>query len=85
MPELEHFAQQESTPPKDGVPRLEVYPTANNEWSWRLRAANSQTIALPGESFTRKSDALRSMVTVMELMGRTVDEDGFIHYHEVKQ
>ena len=38
--------------------RFEVY-LSKDGWRWRLRAANSQIVAI-GEAHTRKSDAIRA-------------------------
>lgn len=40
---------------------FEVYQDKAGEWRWRIKARNGKIIAVPGESFTRKTSAIRSI------------------------
>lgn len=39
---------------------IDVYRDKILRWRYRVKAANHQTISTPGQSFTRKSSAIRS-------------------------
>lgn len=56
-------------------PKFEVFKSAGyglggrHEWYWRLRAKNSQIIAISGEGYTRKADAERSVYRLCDTLG----------------
>ena len=37
--------------------KYEIYQGKNNQWYWRLKAANGQIIAIGGEGYVNKADA----------------------------
>lgn len=45
--------------------RFEVYRVRDDEWRWRLRHRNGNTIATSGEGYTRKHNALKGLQSVM--------------------
>lgn len=40
--------------------RIEVFEDEANEWRWRRVAGNGQTVAVSGEGYTRKDDAIEA-------------------------
>jgi uncharacterized protein YegP (UPF0339 family) len=43
-------------------PRFEVYPSADNEWRWRLKAANHEIVAASVDGFSSPNHAMRAVV-----------------------
>ena len=39
----------------------QVYKDIQNQWRWRLRAANNRIIATSGEAYINKSDCLHAI------------------------
>lgn len=59
------------------VPVLSIYRRrsragARPSWGWRLQSANRKVLAVGGEGFTRKRDALRAAVTAFLAFRRAV-------------
>lgn len=46
---------------------IEIYQAKNEEWSWRMLAANGQIICTPGETFTKKAAAKRNAQRVLSV------------------
>ena len=42
------------------TPKAQIYRAADGGYRWRLRAANSQIVAVSGESYASKSNAIRA-------------------------
>ena len=40
---------------------FQMYQDNRNEWRWRLKAANHETIAISSEGYVRKSDCLHAI------------------------
>ena len=45
---------------------LTVYRAENGEWSWRGRDGNNRVIAVAGETYTTKKDAMRALSNVVD-------------------
>ena len=54
--------------------KYEVYPDRNNEWRWRLKAANGQNIATSGEGYTNKSDCYHGISLVKGSSAAPIEE-----------
>ncbi len=48
------------------VPDNPLPPTPTGEFGWRFRAANGRIVAIAGEGFTRREDAVRSIHDFLE-------------------
>lgn len=47
------------------IARYEVFEDEGGQWRWRLRAANSEIVAV-SEAYTRKQDAERGLTAAKE-------------------
>lgn len=47
---------------------VQFYQSKNGQWRWRLKAGNSRIICNPGESFTRRRDAVRNFRAVYDAL-----------------
>lgn len=54
--------------------KYEYYKDKRGEWRWRLKAANGQTIAVSGEGYVNKSDALHGIDLVKSSSQASVEE-----------
>lgn len=54
--------------------KYEYYKDKREEWRWRLKAANGQTIAVSGEGYVNKSDALHGIDLVKSSSQASVEE-----------
>lgn len=48
--------------------------TADNQWRWRLRAANNRIIAVSGEGYHNKADCLHAIALVKGSSGAPIKE-----------
>lgn len=48
-------------------PHFDIYQDADDQWRWRVKAANGETVA-SGESHTRREDAERAFATAASAM-----------------
>lgn len=51
-----------------------IYRDTQNQWRWRLRAANNETIAISSESYWNKADCLACVNLVKGSSGASVYE-----------
>jgi uncharacterized protein YegP (UPF0339 family) len=49
--------------------KFEIYADSSGNYRWRLKAANGQTVASSGESFSSKSSATRAAENVRDNAG----------------
>lgn len=54
--------------------KYEYYKDKRGEWRWRLKAVNGQTIAVSGEGYVNKSDALHGIDLVKSSSQASVEE-----------
>lgn len=54
--------------------KYEYYKDKREEWRWRLKAANGQTIAVSGEGYVNKADALHGIDLVKSSSHASVEE-----------
>lgn len=47
--------------------RFEIYKDKDGEWRWRLIAKNNRTVAVSGEGFRRKGQAVKSIALLRSL------------------
>lgn len=50
------------------TPRMSVWRDGTGQWRWRLQARNAKIVA-SGESFTRKGDAVKAALLVLDVAG----------------
>jgi len=55
------------------VPRFEIYQREDDDYGWRLRAANGQIIAVSGEGYSSYANALRAVGTVQRTVVMIAD------------
>jgi uncharacterized protein len=55
--------------------KYHVYKDTNNEWRWRLKAANGNILADSGEGYSAKADCLAGVASVKESAAAPVQED----------
>ena len=53
------------------VPKFQVFQDKAGEWRWRLRAANSQIIAVSGEGYKQENTARNAARRVTNLVRAT--------------
>ncbi|WP_297327132.1 DUF1508 domain-containing protein [uncultured Bartonella sp.] len=54
--------------------KYEYYKDKREEWRWRLKAVNGQTIAVSGEGYVNKADALHGIDLVKSSSQASVEE-----------
>ena len=52
----------------------QMYQDAKDEWRWRLRATNHETIAVSSEGYTRKASCEHSITLVKQSHSAPVHE-----------
>lgn len=56
--------------------KFEIYADSGNNYRWRLKASNGQTVASSGESFDSQSNAKRAAENVKANAGTAdIDDD----------
>jgi uncharacterized protein YegP (UPF0339 family) len=55
--------------------KYHVYKDANNEWRWRLKAANGNILADSGEGYSSKADCLAGVASVKRSAAAPIQED----------
>ena len=53
--------------------KYHVYKDANNEWRWRLKAANGNILADSGEGYSAKADCLAGITAVKGSAGADIE------------
>ncbi len=53
--------------------KYHVYKDANNEWRWRLKAANGNILADSGEGYSAKADYLAGIAAVKGSAGADIE------------
>ena len=45
--------------------KVEIYEDTPGQWRWRIRAVNGRIMAISGESYANKANALRAIDTLV--------------------
>lgn len=55
--------------------RIEIYEAENGEYGWRAEDGNNRIVAVGGETYVRKADAVRGFKNVLEELRAWVPEN----------